>query len=587
MPSIFHSLADNVVILCTPYGATTHENDFRKASVSPFRRNMTEIRRYTAPKGRLGQMTVIISGEGLSIADIAAVARGARVAITQDPKVLARVVRSREVIRAAIARKEQIYGVTTLFGAMADRHVGPELLVEVQRLALWQHKSAAGPRLPDIDVRAAMLLRANSLLKGASGIRLEIIERYATFLNAGASPHVYQRGSIGASGDLVPLSYIAGAVLGLDRAFLVDHQGQTHDAFDMLKRLDLAPLALEPKEGLALNNGTGACTGVAANAVDRAFDLMALGLGVHALFAQALLATDQSFAPFIHATKPHPGQVWAARIMAQLLLDSKAIRSESGGDRSHRPGKLIQDRYSLRCLPQFIGPVIDGLALVKRQIEVEANSANDNPLIDPDSGEILHTGNFLAQYTGVAMDQLRYFLGLIAKHLDAQNALVMTPEFSYGLSPSLVGNSAVGTNVGLKSLQVAGNSMMPLIAFYGQSIVDRFPTHAEQFNQNINSQAMNSANLARDSLDVFSHFMAVMLYCGVQAIELRSKLLAGSYDAREILSPATRPLYEVARTAALGAPDARRSLHWNDTEEFIQPKIEGLIEGLQPEGVIL
>jgi phenylalanine ammonia-lyase len=548
---------------------------------------MTESRRYIAYKGGLGQMTVTISGEGLSIADIAAVARGARVEITKDPKVLSRVVRSRDVIRAAIARKEQIYGVTTLFGAMADRHVGPELLVEVQRLALWQHKSAAGPRLPDIDVRAAMLLRANSLLKGASGIRLEIIERYATFLNAGASPHVYQRGSIGASGDLVPLSYIAGAVLGLDRAFLVDHEGQTHDAFDMLKRLDLAPLALEPKEGLALNNGTGACTGVAANAVDRAFDLMALGLGVHALFAQALLATDQSFAPFIHATKPHPGQVFTARVMAGLLAKSALIRSESAGDRTHRTGKLIQDRYSLRCLPQFIGPVIDGLALIKRQIEVEANSANDNPLIDPDAGEILHTGNFLAQYTGVAMDQLRYHLGLIAKHLDAQIALLMTPEFSNGLSPSLVGNEALGLNVGLKSLQVAGNCLMPLMSFYGQSIVDRFPTHAEQFNQNINSQAMNSANLSRETLDVFSHFLAVALFTAVQAVELRAKQFADSFDANTVLSPATRDLYQAARTAAFGLPRADRPLMWNDMDEFIQPKIEGLIAALQPGGPIL
>jgi phenylalanine ammonia-lyase len=532
-------------------------------------------------------MPVTLSGEGLSISDIATVARGAPVQITQDATVLERVARSREVVRAAIARNEQIYGVTTLFGGMADQYIGPDLLRQLQRVALWHHKSATGPRLPEADVRAAMLLRANSLLKGASGIRLEVIQRYATFLNAKATPHVYQRGSIGASGDLVPLSYIAGAILGLDRAFLVDYQGETLDAHEVLKRLGLAPLDPEPKEGLALNNGTGACTGVAANAVDRASDLMAVAIGAHALFAQALLATDQSFAPFIHATKPHPGQFWTARIMAELLLHSKAIRSESGGDRSHRPGKLIQDRYSLRCLPQFIGPVIDGLAILRRQIEVEANSANDNPLIDPDTGEILHTGNFLAQYTGVAMDQLRYYLGLIAKHLDVQNALVMTPEFSYGLSASLVGNSAVGTNVGLKSLQVAGNSMMPLITFYGQSIADQFPTHAEQFNQNINSQAMNSANLARDSLDVFSHFMAVMVYCAVQAVELRSKLIAGSYDAREVLSPATRALYEVARRAALGEPDAQRPLHWNDSEEFIQPKIEGLINALQPEGAIL
>jgi len=532
-------------------------------------------------------MTVTLSGEGLSIRDIAAVARGAPVRITQDPTVIARVARSREVIRTAIARNEQVYGVTTLFGGMADRYVGPDLLVELQRVALWHHKSATGPRLSDGDVRAAMLLRANSLLKGASGIRLEIIERYVRFLNARATPHAYQRGSIGASGDLVPLSYIAGAILGLDPAFKVDHQGETLDAHEALRRLGLAPLQLEPKEGLALNNGTGASTGVAANAVERAHELLSVAMGAHALFAQALLATDQSFAPFIHATKPHPGQIWTARAMARLLRDSKAIRSESAGDRSDRPSKLIQDRYSLRCLPQFIGPVIDGLAIVKRQIEVEANSANDNPLIDPDTGEILHTGNFLAQYTGVAMDQLRYFLGLIAKHLDAQNALIMAPEFNFGLSASLVGNTESPTNVGLKSLQVAGNSMMPLIAFYGQSIVDRFPTHAEQFNQNINSQAMNAANLARESLDVFAHFMAVMLYCAVQAIELRSHRMTGSYDAREVLSPATRDLYEAARKAALGPPSAQRPLHWNELEEFIQPKIEGLLSALQPGREIL
>jgi phenylalanine ammonia-lyase len=532
-------------------------------------------------------MTITISGEGLTIADIAAVGRGERVAVTKDLQVLGRVARSREVVRSAISRNEQIYGVTTLFGAMADHYVGPDLLVELQRLALWQHKSATGPRLSDADVRAAMLLRANSLLKGASGIRLEIIERFVVFLNAKASPHVYQRGSIGASGDLVPLSYIAGAILGLDRSFLVDFNGETLDALQTLDRLGLAPLELEPKEGLALNNGTGACTGIAANAVDRAIDLVALALGIHALFAQALLATDQSFAPFIQAVKPHPGQIWAARTMATLLDGSKVIRSESGGNRGQRPGMLIQDRYGLRCLAQFVGPAVDGIAVIRRQIEIEANSANDNPLIDPDSGEILHTGNFLAQYTSVAMDQLRYYLALISKHLDSQIALLMTPEFSYGLSPSLVGNSDSGLNVGLKSLQVAGNCLMPLICFYGQSIADRFPTHAEQFNQNINSQAMNSANLAAECIDVFSHFVAVALYCAVQAVELRAKLAADTYDARAILSPATRALYEASRASAWAPPAAERPLHWNDMDEFIQPKIEGLRAGMERNGAVL
>jgi phenylalanine ammonia-lyase len=532
-------------------------------------------------------MTIIISGQGLTISDIANVANGAQVALTTDAAVLDRIERSRAVIQAGVAKGEQIYGVTTLFGGMADQYVGPELLVEVQKLALWQHKSTTGPRLPDTDVRAAMLLRANSLMKGASGIRLEIIQRYVTFLNAGAHPHVYQRGSIGASGDLVPLAYIAGAVLGLAPDWLVDMDGETLDSHTVLARLGLKPLELEPKEGLALNNGTGACTGVAANACARALDLTSLALGIHAFYAQALLSTDQSFHPFIHSVKPHPGQVWTAAQMDTLVAGSKVIRSEAAGDRKGRTGKLIQDRYSLRCLPQFLGPIIDGIVNAARQIEVEANCANDNPLIDPDSGEIFHTGNFLAQYTGVAMDQLRYFIGLLAKHIDTQIALLMTPEFSYGLNPSLVGNMESGTNVGLKSLQIGGNSMMPLISFYGQSIVDRFPTHAEQFNQNINSQAMNSANLARETLDVLEHYLSVALICGVQAVELRAKLTTDSYDARTILSPATVPLYEAARIAAMSAPNAARPLHWNDLDEFIQPKVEGVLSDVNTRGSII
>jgi phenylalanine ammonia-lyase len=345
-------------------------------------------------------MTVIITGQDLTIADIRAVAKDAKVALTDDPAILARIDKSREIIAGGVERGEQIYGVTTLFGGMADQYVGPDLLADVQRIAVWQHKSTTGPRLPAEDVRAAMLLRANSFVKGASGVRREIIERYFALLNAGAHPHVHQRGSIGASGDLVPLSYIGGAVIGLDPAFLVDLGGETLDAHQALARLGLAPLALQPKEGLALNNGTGASTGVAANATARTLDLASLALGIHALSAQAMLSTDQSFDQFIHAMKPHPGQIWVARQMGRLVAGSKVIRSEAAGGRSHRMGKLIQDRYSLRCLPQYLGPVVDGIATAARQIETEANCANDNPLIDPDTGEIFHTGNFLAQYTG-------------------------------------------------------------------------------------------------------------------------------------------------------------------------------------------
>ncbi len=531
-------------------------------------------------------MTVIIDGSSLGLVEIARVARGEEVRITDDDAVLARVRASRRLIERGVAEGQQIYGVTTLFGGLADQHVGPEKLALVQKIAVWQHKSTTGPRLPEADVRAAMLLRANSFLKGASGVRPEIIDRYVAFLNAGAAPHVFQRGSIGASGDLVPLSYIGGAVMGLDPAFLVDMGGETLDCHTALERLGLAPLEAEPKEGLALNNGTGASTGVAANQVIRAIDATSLAMGVHALFAQALCATDQSFQPYIHAMKPHPGQVWVAARMAELLRGSQVIRSEAAGERGHRAGALIQDRYGVRCLPQFLGPVIDGLVTSARQITVEANTANDNPLIDPETGEIFHTGNFLAQYTAVAMDSMRYLLGLMCKHIDSQIALIITPAFSNGLHGALVGNTGTGINVGLKSLHIGCNQMMTQISFLGQSVADRFPTHAEMYNQNINSQAMNAANFARDQLDVIEHYMAAALITGVQAIENRALLVAGTCDARAVLSPATVPLYEAVRGAAKGAPEAERMLVWDDLDGFIQPMVEGVIAALAPGGTV-
>ena len=530
---------------------------------------------------------ITISGEGLTIADIAAVARGAEVALSGDNAVLKRVHDSRKRIVDAVAAGQAIYGVTTLYGGMADKVVPPEKLRDLQTISLWHHKVAAGPRLPEPDVRAAMLLRVNSLMKGVSGVRLELMERYVTFLNAGATPHVFQRGSIGASGDLSPLAYIAGAILGLSPDFLVDFKGETLDSHTVLRRLGLAPLPLEPKEGLALNNGTTASTGVAANCVDRAIDFTALALGVHALYFQALVATSQSFDPFIQAVKPHPGQIWTGKEMAALLKDSQLIRSEAAGDRSHRKGTLIQDRYSLRCMPQYLGPIIDGIAEVARQIETEANSANDNPLVNPDTGEVFHTGNFLAEYTGVAMDRLRYHIGMLAKHLDVQIALLVSPEYNYGLNPSLVGNMAAGVNVGLKSLQLSCNALMPLIAYYGHSIADRYPTHAEQFNQNINSQAMNAANLARDSLDVLAHFLSNALVFAVQAVELRAKLVAESYDATQLLSPATRPLYAAARAAAAGPPQAGKPLVWDDLDGFIEPKVQSIMAQIVGGGAVM
>jgi phenylalanine ammonia-lyase len=528
--------------------------------------------------------TVVIRGENLTIPEVVRVARyGARVRLTDEEEVLRRVQASCDYITNAVETGKLIYGVTTGFGGMANVVISSEDAAELQNNLIWFLKSGAGRRLPTADVRAAMLLRANSHLRGVSGVRLEIIQRIETFLNAGVTPHVYEFGSIGASGDLVPLAYITGALVGLDACFMVDCNGEEVDALTALERLGLPRLRLRAKEGLAMVNGTSVMTGIAVNCVHTVRVLLALTMGVHALAIQALHGTNQSFHPFIHAHKPHPGQMWVAAHMFDLLAGSKLMRNELD---SHCGHGLIQDRYSLRCLSQYMGPIVDGIAQIARQIEVEVNSANDNPLIDVENQVSYHCGNFLGQYVGVAMDHLRYYIGLLAKHIDAQIALLVAPEFNHGLPPSLIGNTTRQVNMGLKGLQLAGNSIMPLLTFLGNSLVDRFPTHAEQFNQNINSQGFGSANLARQSIEIFQQYLAIALMFGVQAVDLRTYRVAGHYDGRACLSAGTLRLYEAVRQVVGRPPLADRPYIRNDNEQPLDAHIARIASDLATGGQI-
>lgn len=529
----------------------------------------------SASTTRLPNEPLVLRGSDLTIEDVVRVARfGAPVKLTDDQKVLQRVEAAHDYIVMAVRRGKAIYGVTTGFGGMANTMIAADQAADLQKNLIWFMKSDAGKRLPSEDVRAAMVIRANTHLLGFSGLRLELIRRMEIFLNAGATPHVREFGSIGASGDLAPLACITGALIGLDRGFTVDFDGTPMDALSALKRLGLPRLKLEPKEGLAMINGTAVMSAVAATCTYDAQQLLALSMGTHALILQGLNGSNQSFHPFIHAHKPHAGQKWSAAQMLVLLSGSKLIRDELEG-RSERPsGDLIQDRYSLRCLPQYMGPLVDGIRQVARQLTVEINSATDNPLIDPGGSQDFHGGNFLGQYIGVAMDQLRYYIGLLAKHVDVQLALLAAPEFNHGLPPSLIGNPKRSVNMGLKGLQISANSIMPILTFLGNSLVDRFPTHAEQFNQNVNSQGLGSANLARQSVNAFQQYMAVALMFAVQAVDLRTHLIFGHFDARKCLSAKSAELYEAVCDVVGRTPSTKRPFIRNDNEQLLSEYVQ-------------
>ena len=538
------------------------------------------------PQAIAGEDTrsVLIQGDGLKLRDIVEVAReGICVRLPEDAA-LKKVAASRAFIERAVEAGDAIYGVTTLFGGMANVAVPKEAASALQNNLPLSHRTGTGRYLSNEDVRAAMLLRANALLRGASGVRLELIQRLALFLNLNVTPRLHCHGSIGASGDLVPLAYVTGSICGLAESFRVDYDGEEMDAWTALERMELPRLSLEAKEALALMNGTSVMTGVAATCTLDGLRVLAMTVCIHAVLAQALRASEESFHPFIHNQKPHTGQKWAAAEMLSLLKGSSLSRAEAGTRRDRMPGELIQDRYSLRCLPQYLGPVVDGMMSIAGQVEVEANSATDNPLIDGEAGIAYHCGNFLGQYIGVGMDQMRYHLGMLAKHLDVQIALAVTPEFSNGLPASLVGNPRSFINTGLKALQLTGNSLMPRISFFGQSIADRFPTHAEQFNQNINSQGLGSAVLTRESIETCHQYMAVALIFAVQAADLRTFQRFQHYNAQETLSDATRPLYEAVKSIVGVEPSRERPYIWDDADQALDEYISALTEDIQNPG---
>lgn len=430
-----------------------------------------------------------------------------------------------------------VYGINTNFGGLAKGTVSLLHATELQRNLIWGLRAGLGKKLESKYVRAAMLIRANTLCKGVSGIRREILERLILFLNQSVTPEVRELGSLGASGDLVPLSYIAAALIGLDPCVQVQYQNKQQDSLSVLKQLGLEPISLRPKEGLALVNGTSVLSGIAALVARDFQSFLELTLWINAMICQALLASPEPFGAYLNQLKPHPGQLKTAEIMRALLENSQALKHTA-----RNPEDLHQDQYSIRCIPQYFGPLLDGLKVILAQIEVEINSADDNPLADMEQKKYVHGGNFYGQYIGLAMDQLRQHIALCAKQLDVQISLLCTPEFSRGLPPSLsVGNHEI--LFGLKGLQIAGNSILPRLMQLANPIVQLYPTHAEQFNQNINSQGFNASMLATQAIDLLGYYLSAATLFAVQSVELRSYQLGLSYDASHFLSPHTQKLY--------------------------------------------
>lgn len=520
--------------------------------------------------------SVRIDGQPLDLNTLAAISSGeVHLELACDKATDERLEAACDLVDQAVEHEWQVYGVTTGFGSMADVPVSSDHAIASQNNLLSFLSTGAGDEVDPAHVRAAMALRANVLMRGHSGIRKELIERLVQFLNADAVPVVQELGSIGASGDLVPLTSIAKAITGQGGASQVRVSGDVFNGSEALEQLSLSPISLRPKEGLALVNGTSFSSAIAASCVSESKSTLAISLVTNAIMMRALQVQPQPFDDFVHRLKPHRGQQWAASAMRELLRDDGETNASHASANGHEkptpdsPPNMVQDRYSLRCYPQFIGPVVEGIARIEQTVVTEMNAVSDNPLVDVDAGRFVQSGNFLGQYLATAMDELRGHLAMIARHLDVQTASLVTPEFSGGLPPSLRGNDGLPYNMGLKGLQITGNSIMPLLCWYANPLTSHFPTHAEQFNQNVNGLSFSSATLAWKSVTLLRHYLATSMLMAVQAIDFRCKMLLGHFDGRALLSPTASQFYEAVFSVIEVRPDLDRPLIFDDADQSV------------------
>lgn len=481
------------------------------------------------PLIRLEKPRVEVGGYSLSLEMIEAVARH-DVPVTLEAEATTRLNNSIELKDRLVSEGWPVYGVTTGFGDSANQQISPSRAGALQRSLVRMLGCGTGEYAPIDEARATLLIRANCLMRGHSAIRPVIIERLIELLNRDVTPAIREQGSVGASGDLVPLSYVAAVVQGERKVF---YEGQLRSTAQVLAATGLEPLGLMSKEALALVNGTSYMSAIAALAARDAHRLAAVADLCTALSVEVLGGMEESFSTFVHdVAKPHPGQALSARHVRSLLEGSQLVKRQGpatqptkwDGDARQMP-RHVQDRYSLRCAPHFIGALWDTLSWVEGWLEIEVNSSNDNPLFDTETGRAINGGNFAGSHVGLAMDGLRTAVASVGDLLDRQLALLVDDDSSNGLPPNLAaqppaGHPDEGLHHGFKGMQIAASS---LVAEALQLCMPAtvFSRSTECHNQDKVSMATIGARRTRDAVQLIERATAIHLIALCQAAELR------------------------------------------------------------------
>ncbi|RHZ61524.1 aromatic amino acid ammonia-lyase [Aspergillus thermomutatus] len=485
----------------------------------------------------LERQDVEVNGTSLDIAAVVAVAHhGCISRMTMDPIVRDSIEASVRVLMDHLDKGYCVYGVNTGFGGSADSRTDRVVALQSGLLQLlqagvlvrsdkgleFQQRSLESHAMPASWVRGTMLVRCNSNARGHSAVSLPVIESLLRLIEHRITPVVPLRGSISASGDLMPLSYIAGTIEGSPDVYVqVQDSDNTRimNSRDALLSTGLEVQTLGPKEGLGLVNGTSASAALASLAMYEAHQLAVLVQAISAVTVEALMGNAESFHPFISAIRPHDGQIECARNVMSFLQGSQLAQNlERNLKDRNRPG-LIQDRYAVRTVPQWIGPQLEDLLLAHRQVTVELNSSCDNPLVDAQSDDIFYGGNFQAVSITSAMEKTRTCLQMFGRLLFAQATELIDPSLNNGLPTNLVADDP-SLSFTMKGVDISMASYMAELAYLANPVSSHVQT-AEMHNQAVNSMAFVSSRYTMQAVEIVSLMCACSLYIGCQALDLR------------------------------------------------------------------
>ncbi|NLR76100.1 aromatic amino acid lyase [Leeia sp. IMCC25680] len=464
---------------------------------------------FTTLPGGTQASPVTVGGQRMTIAEVAAVARGARGLCLSDDAEFQRQIRAGAAyLEALLADGGTVYGVTTGYGDSCTVTVPPELVAELPLHLTRYHGCGLGEYLSPEWTRAVLVARLVSLAQGYSGVRWALLERLQQLLAEDVLPLIPAEGSVGASGDLTPLSYVAATLVGERQ---VRFRGEICDALPVLQSLNWAPLKLAPKEGLAIMNGTAVMTGLACLAVERAEYLTRLCSRITALASIAMQGNPGHFDPRLFAVKPHRGQIECA----QWIWEDLASQSQAEQVR-------LQDRYSIRCAPHVIGVARDALGWIRRDVENELNSANDNPIINGDEEWVLHGGHFYGGHIAFAMDGLKTAVANLADLMDRQLALLVDSRYNHGLPQNLSGASgpSAAINHGFKAIQI-GASAWTAEALKLTMPASVFSRSTECHNQDKVSMGTIAARDCLRVLELTEQVAAALVLAVTQGIQLR------------------------------------------------------------------